>query len=106
MLTADIAFAAALLVMIGCNLYFAPRIGERVVMQWSLRGAPTWHAPKLAALWGPVAFAVLIRLVIYLAMTYTPDKVHGPEIGVLVVSVVAAAAHFVTLHAAARKQRA
>jgi hypothetical protein len=105
MLAADIAFAAALLVMIGCNLYFAPRIGERVAMQWSLRGEPTWHAPKLAALWGPVAFVVLIRLVVYLAMTYTPDKAHGPEIGVLGVSVIAAAAHFGTLYAAAREQR-
>jgi hypothetical protein len=106
MLTADIAFAAALLIMICCSLYFAPRIGERIAMQWSLRGEPTWTAPKLAALWGPVAFAVLVRLVILLAMTYTPDKVNGPEIGVLGLSVVAAAAHFVTLYAAARKRAA
>lgn len=103
MVTADIAFVAALLVMTACNLYFAPRIGARVAMQWSFRGEPTWHAPKLAALWGPLAFAVLIRLVILLGMTYTPDKVHGPEIGVLLLSIVIAAVHAGTLAAAARK---
>ena len=102
MLTADIAFIAALLVMTGSNLYFAPRIGERVAMQWSFRGEPTWTAPKLAALWGPVALAALIWLVIFLVMTYTPDKVHGPEIGVLLFSMIIAAVHFGTLYAAAR----
>jgi hypothetical protein len=105
MLAADIAFIAALLVMTGANLIFAPRIGERVAMQWSLRGEPTWTAPKLAALWGPVALAVLIRLAIFLAMTYAPDKVNGPEIGVLLFSTIVAAVHFGTLYAAARKQQ-
>lgn len=105
MLTADLALITALLVMTGVNLYFAPRIGERVVMQWSFRGEPTWTAPKLAALWGPVAFTVLVRLVIFLVTTYEPNKVHGPEIGVLLLSVIVAAVHFGTLRAAARKAR-
>jgi len=103
MLTADIAFVAALAVMAGCNLYFAPRIAsERIAMQWGLDGKPTWTAPKLIAMWGMVAFAVMIRLVIYLAMTYTPDKVHGPEIGVLFFSIITAAVHVYTLMVAAR----
>src|SRR5262245_32457225 len=105
MLAADIAFIAALAVMVGANLYFAPRIaGERVAMQWGFDGKPTWTAPKRAAMWGAVAFAVAIRLAIYLAMTYTPDKVHGPEIGVLFFSIITAGAHIYTLAVAARSR--
>lgn len=103
MLTADIAFLAALAVMVGCNLYFSPRIAsERIAMQWGFDGKPTWYAPKLAAMWGMVAFAVIIRLVIYLAMTSMPDKVHGPEIGLLLFSIIVAATHVFTLAVAAR----
>jgi hypothetical protein len=58
MLTADIVFVAALLVMAGCNLYFGPNLRERVAMQWSLTGRPTWFLPMRAAMWGPVAFAL------------------------------------------------
>ena len=103
MLTADIVFVAALIVMVGCNLYFTPRIkADRIAMQWSFGGNPTWSAPKLAGMWGPVAFAVLIRLVIWAAQTYTPDKVHGVEIGLTLYSVVMLAVHVMTLKIAAR----
>jgi hypothetical protein len=105
MFTADIAFVVALLVMVGCNLYFAPRIGERVAMQWSLRGDPAWHVPRPVALWGPVTVAMLVRFAIFLAMTYTPSKVHGAEMGVLLFSIIIAAAHVGTLAAAARKMQ-
>jgi len=33
MLRADLAFAAALAVMIGANAYVAPNVGERITMQ-------------------------------------------------------------------------
>src|SRR3954464_11099745 len=84
MLTADIAFIAALAVMVGCNLYFSPRIAsERIAVQWGFDGHPRRFASKRWAMWGTVALAVVIRPAVYLAMTYTPDKVHGPEIGLL-----------------------
>ena len=103
MLTADIAFAAALIGMLGCNLYFAPRIkADRIAMQWSFGGNPTWYAPRLAAIWGPSAFAALIRLVIAAAQIYTPDKVHGAEIGLTLYSAIMLAVHVVTLKIAAR----
>jgi hypothetical protein len=103
MLTADIAFIAALAVMVGCNLYFSPRIGsERIVVQWGFDGHPRRFASKRWAMWGMVALAVAVRLVIYLAMTYTPDKVHGPEIGLLFFSIIIAGAHVYTLVVAAR----
>jgi hypothetical protein len=39
----DLAFLIALAVMVGLNLYFGPRIkGDRIAMQWSFRGKPTW----------------------------------------------------------------
>jgi hypothetical protein len=99
----DLAFVVALAVMAGCNLYFAPRIkGDRIAMHWSFRGEPTWYAPKLAGLWGLLAFALFIRLVIWAAQTYAPDKVHGAEIGLTLFSVIIAVAHFVTLKVATR----
>ena len=99
----DLAFVIALVVMAGFNLYFAPRIkGDRIAMQWSFGGKPTWYASKLAGMWGPIAFAVVVRLVIWAAQTYTPDKVHGVDIGLVLFSVVIAAAHAVTLKVASR----
>jgi hypothetical protein len=103
MLTADIAFATVLIAMIACSVYFAPRIkSDRIAMQWSFAGKPTWYAPKLAGLWGPLAFAVLVRLVIWGAQTWMPDKVHGAEIGLTLASAVIVVVHFVTLKIAAR----
>jgi hypothetical protein len=103
MLTADIVFFAALIVMAGCNLYFAPRIkADRIGMQWGFGGTPTWYAPRLAGMWGPLGFAVLIRLVIWAAQIYTPDKVHGVEIGLILFSAIILAVHVITLKIAAR----
>src|SRR5262249_8555105 len=102
MLTADLAFIAALGVMVGANVYFAPKVGERIAMQWGLDGKPVWYAPKRAAMWGPPALALIVRLLIYLALTYVPDKPHRPEIGLLLSSVILAAAHIGILAVAAR----
>ena len=103
MFTADIIFFAALLVMAGCNLYFAPRIkADRIAMQWRFGGTPSWYAPRLAGMWGPLTFAVLIRLVIWAAQIYTPDKVHGVEIGLILFSAIILAVHVITLKIAAR----
>lgn len=60
MFAADLAFVIALAVVIGCNLYFAPRFGVRIAMQWGTDGKPTWHAPKAVALWGMVAFMIVV----------------------------------------------
>ena len=89
--------------MIGANLHFAPKVGERIAMQWGFDGKPTWYAPKHAAMWGMVALALIVRLVIYLAMTYAPDQTHSPEIGLLLASIIIAAVHIGILAMAARK---
>ena len=102
-MAADCVFWLAVAFIAGANLYYGPRIkGDRVAMQWGLDGKPTWHAPKTIALWGMLAFALVVRLLIWAAMTYTPDKVHGPEIGLLLFSIIVAAAHLWTLRSAAR----
>jgi hypothetical protein len=99
----DLAFVIALAVMAGFNLYFAQRIkGDRIAMQWNFGGKPTWHASKFAGMWGPIAFAVIVRLVIWAAQTYTPDKVHGVDIGLVLFSVIIATVHAVTLKVASR----
>jgi hypothetical protein len=55
LLPADYIFGAAVALVVGCNLYFGPRIKrERVAMQWRSDGKPTWYAPKWVALWGMV----------------------------------------------------
>jgi hypothetical protein len=94
MLAADYAFGAAVAVVIACNLYFRRRIkSARVAMQWGFDGSPTWSAPKSLALWGTPVFMFAIRLLVWLAMTYAPQSVHGVEIGIVLFSVIAAAAH-------------
>ncbi len=94
MLAADYVFGAAVALVIGCNLYFGPRIErERVAMQWRSDGTPTWYAPKWVALWAMVAFMLSVRLIIWLASTYAPQRVHGAELGIVLFAVIAAAAH-------------
>jgi hypothetical protein len=104
MLSADIVFACALAVMIGGNLYGEPRIaGERIAMQWGLDGQPTWDAPKRIALWGMVIFMLTVRLIIWTAMTFAPEKVHGANLGLMLASVIIAASHiFIVLMAIKR----
>lgn len=101
MLAADYVFGAAVALVVGCNLYFGPRIKrERVAMQWRSDGKPTWHAPKWVALWGMVAFMLAVRLIIWLASTYAPQSVHGAELGVVLFSVIVTAAHLFVLKTA------
>lgn len=101
--SADIAFVLALVVMGGCSLYFAPRIQvSRMPMQWGFDGRPTWYAPKVVGLWGPLGFALVIRLFVLAAAHYTPDKVHYVNHGIVIFSVVIAAAHAGNLLAATR----
>jgi hypothetical protein len=103
MLAANSVFWAAVAFMVGANLYFGPRIrSERIAMQWGLDGKPTWHARKALALWGMVAFVLAVRLLIWAAMTNTPDNVHAPEIGVLMFSIIVAVVHLWILRAAVR----
>lgn len=104
MLSADIFFLCALVGMIGCNLYGEPRIaGERVAMQWGFDGKPTWDAPKRIALWGMVIFMLTVRLIIWTAMTFAPEKVHGANPGLILASVIITASHiFIVLKAIKR----
>jgi hypothetical protein len=74
MMIADYAFWFAVAFMAGCNLYFGPRIkSRRIAMQWGTDGEPTWYARKALGLWGMVAFALAVRLLIWAASTYTPE---------------------------------
>jgi hypothetical protein len=103
MSSADFVFLAAIIFVIGCSVYYAPRIGaDRVAMQWGLDGKPTWYAPKWLALWGMVVFMLGVRLFILWAATYTPQYVHGVDAGIIGFSVVVAAAHLYTLSTAAK----
>lgn len=103
MLFADWVFWPAVAFIMVVNLYYGPRIrSDRLAMQWGFDGKPTWYAPKAVALWGMVAFALAVRLLIWAAMTYVPDKVHGAEIALLLISAIVAAAHLFRMRAAAR----
>jgi len=89
--------------MVGGTLYFAPRIKTAVVpMQWGFDGNPTWYATRLVGLWGPIGFALAIRLLIFALERYVPDKVHNAAYGILIFSIVVAAVHVGSLIAAAR----
>jgi hypothetical protein len=103
MMMADFIFGPAVAFMVGCSLYFGPRINsDRMAMQWGFNGEPTWRAPKAIGLWGMVAFAVAVRALIWAAMTYLPENVHGAETGLLLSSIIVAATHVLILRAAAR----
>ncbi|WP_377831171.1 DUF1648 domain-containing protein (plasmid) [Bradyrhizobium lupini] len=98
MLPADYAFGLALALVIAFNLYFGPRIErERVAMQWGRNGEPTWYAPKWLAMWGMIVFMTAVRLFIWLASTYAPQRVHGVELGIVIFSVIAAGSHLFVL---------
>jgi Protein of unknown function (DUF1648) len=101
-LGADIVFAVAVGFVVACNLYFHRRIGDRIAMQWGVDGKPTWYAPKWIALWGMVVFMIAVRAIIWAAMTYYPEKVHGPETGVFGFAIIAAASHLFLLLKAAK----
>jgi hypothetical protein len=96
-LGADIVFVVAVGFVVACNLYFDKRTSDRVAMQWGLDGKPTWYAPKWITLWGMVAFMIAVRALIWAAMTYYPEKVHGPEMGLFGFSIIAAASHLFVL---------
>ena len=103
MLSADYVFWPAVALVVMASLYYGPRItSERMAMQWGLDGKPTWHAPKAVGLWAMVVFALAVRLFIWAAMTYAPDRVRGPEIAVLLLSFIMVAVHLFMLRAAMR----
>ena len=54
------------------------------------------------ALWGMVAFILVVRLMIWAAMVWAPNKVNGPELGLALFSLIAAASHLFVLRSAAR----
>jgi hypothetical protein len=101
MAAADWVFWTAIILMIAISLSFAPRITQdRIAMQWGFDGKPTWFAPKLMGVWGLIGFALVMRAVIWAAMTWTPHLVHGADLAVMLISVTVVISHlFVLLRA-------
>jgi hypothetical protein len=101
-MNADTAFALAIAGMIGGSLYFGPRIDSpRMAMQWGMDGKPTSTAPKAYGVWGLVAFAATLRVLTWAATSFVPGMVHEAELGLLLASIVVAAAHLYILFMAA-----
>ena len=59
-------------------------------------------APKAIGLWGTVVLALLTRFLMWVAMTYFPQTVHGAESGLLMASIILAVSHLFVLVAAVR----
>ena len=98
MAPADYVFGFAVAFVVVLNLYLGPRIESAcVAMQWGRNGEPTWFAPKWMVMWGMIAFMVAVRLFIWLASTYAPQRVHGVELGIVIFSVIAAGSHLFVL---------
>jgi hypothetical protein len=98
MLPADYVFGFAVALVVAFNLYFGHHIQrERVAMQWGRDGEPTWSAPKWLAMWGMIVFMAAVRLFIWLASTYAPERVHGAELGIVIFSVIAAGSHLLVM---------
>jgi hypothetical protein len=100
---ADYAFWPAIVFMALCSLYFRTRIkSSHMAMQWGFNAKPTWSAPKAVGLWFAVVFALLLRFVIWGAMTYFPQTVHGAESGLLIASIILVVTHLIVLVGAVR----
>lgn len=98
MLGADLIFWPGVALMTACNIHFGSRIGgDRIAMQWGLDGRPTWYASKAVGLWGMLGFAIVVRLLIWLAATYIPAKVHGVEAGLSIASITIVASYLFML---------
>jgi hypothetical protein len=105
MLPADYILLAAIIFVIGCSLYFKPRIGsDKVAMQWGLDGKPTWYAPTWIALWATAPFMIAIRIFIWAAMVYAPQTVHGADIGIAGFAIIMAGCHLFILKMAERSR--
>ena len=101
MLSADLIFWPVVVLLAACNLYFGPRIrSNQIALQWGFDGQPTWHAPKALGLWGTVALALAVRLLICVLSTYAPSRVHGAEVGLLLFSIIIAASHVLVVRRA------
>src|ERR687884_401546 len=102
MLSADLIFWPVVGFLVACNLYFWPRITNgQIAMQWGL-DRPTWYASKAVGLWSMVAFALAVRLLIWILSTYAPSKVHGAEVGLLLLSLIVAASHVLVIRQAVK----
>ncbi len=44
-----------------------------------------------------IALVVAVRAMIWAAMTYMPEKVHSPELGILLFSIIVALSHLFML---------
>ncbi len=103
MLSADYVFLAALAFAVACTVYAAPRIrAGRIAMQWGFDGKPTWRAPKRIGIWAVPAVMLAVRLLIWAAMTYAPARVQWPELAIVLLALIAAAAHVFILTRAAK----
>lgn len=49
-----------------------------------------------------VAFLFSVRLLIWAAMTFMPEKVNGPDLGLVLFSLIADASHIFVLRRAAK----
>ncbi|WP_040619643.1 hypothetical protein [Rhodovulum sp. PH10] len=104
--TADLIFAIALLVMVGCNLWLGPRIRTATApIQWGFDGHPTKFAPRTVAIWLGPTLAVAVRLLIGVLAELVPDSVHGTNEAVLMLAVVTAVAQVGHLLAVVRWAR-
>jgi hypothetical protein len=100
---ADYVFWPVVALMVGCSLYCKARItSDRMVKQWGFDGKPTWSAPKTVGLWFAVVLGLFTRFLIWAAMTYFPQTVHGAESGLLMGSIILAVSHGIVLVAALR----
>jgi hypothetical protein len=103
MLPADYVFWPVVAAMAASNLYFSQRVaGDRMAMQWDANGKPIRTAPKAVGLWSMVAFALAVRLLVWMLATYVPEKAHGAETAVLLFSLIVAASHVIMARAAMR----
>jgi len=90
----DYVFAAALLLVIGCNIFFGTRLmRESTKMQWRLTAGADRHVPTWLAVWGGPILMIAVRFLIWFGSVFTPLADFGVQILIVMFWVIFATAH-------------
>lgn len=90
----DYVFAAALALVIGCNIFLGKRLmHESTNIEWRLTGRASRYVPTWLTVWGGPILMIGVRVLIWLGSVFTPLADLGIQISIVMFSVIFATAH-------------
>jgi hypothetical protein len=90
----DYVFAAALALVIGCNIFLGTRLmRESTNIEWRLSARANRYVPTWLAVWGGPILMIGVRFLIWLGSVFTPLADLGIQISIVMFSVIFATTH-------------